>query len=66
VTPWIIVPQAPLSMGFSMQEYWSGLPLAPPGDLPSPEAEPVSHASSALAGRFFTTETLGSPFLREL
>ena len=66
VTPWIIVSQAPLSVGFSRQEYWSGLPLAPPGDLPSPETEPVSQASSALAGRFFTPETLGSPFLREL
>ena len=36
----------PISMGFSRQEYWSGLPLAPPGDLPIPEPEPVSHARS--------------------
>ena len=42
VTPWSIAYQAPLSMGFSRQEYWSGLPFPPPGDLPDPEIEPVS------------------------
>ena len=42
--------QAPLSRGFSRQEYWSGLPFPPPGDLPNPEIEPVS---PALAGGFF-------------
>ena len=42
-----------LSMGFSWQEYWSGLPLPPPGDLPNPGIEPES---PALAGRFFITE----------
>ena len=42
-------------MGFSRQEYWSGLPYPPPGDLPDPEIEPVSLMSPALAGRFFTT-----------
>ena len=36
VTPWTIACQAPLSMGFSQQEYWSGLPFSPPGDLPDP------------------------------
>ena len=36
VTPWTVAPQAPLSMGFSRQEYWSGLPFPPPGDLPHP------------------------------
>ena len=41
-------------MGFSRQEYWSGLPCPPPGDLPNPGIEPVSLTSPALAGRFFT------------
>ena len=48
-----IAHQAPLSMGFSRQDYWNGLPFPPPGDLPDPGIEPVS---SALAGGFFTTE----------
>ena len=52
--------QAPLSMEFSRQKYWTGLPLPPPRDLPNPGIEPMSLASSALAGRFFTTEPLGS------
>ena len=47
--------QAPLSIGFSRQEYWSGLPCPPPGDLPNPSIKPVSLTSLALAGRFFTT-----------
>ena len=47
--------QAPLSMGFSRQEDWSGLPCAPPGDLPDPRMEPASLISPALAGRFFIT-----------
>ena len=46
--------QAPLSMGFSRQEYWSGLLCLPPGDLPDPGIEPMSLMSLALAGRFFT------------
>ena len=46
-----IARQAPLSMGFSRQEYWSGLPCSPPRDLPDPGMEPVSSASLALAGR---------------
>ena len=46
--------QAPLSMGFSRQKYWSGLPCTPPGDLPNPGTE---SAPPALAGRFFTTST---------
>ena len=45
----------PLSMGFPRQEYWSELPFPPPGDLPYPGLEPISFASLALAGRFFTT-----------
>ena len=47
--------QAPLSMGFLRQEYWSRLPCPPPGDLPDPGIEPASLTSPALAGRFFTT-----------
>ena len=49
--------QAPLSMEFSRQEYWSGLPCPPPGDLPDSGIEPMSLMSPALAGRFFTTST---------
>ena len=47
--------QAPLSMGFSRQEYWSGLPCSPPGDLSHPGIEPVFPMSPALAGRFTGT-----------
>ena len=47
--------QALLSMGFLRQEYWSGLPCPPPGDLPKPGIEPTSLMSPALAGKFFTT-----------
>ena len=54
----MVARQAPLSMGFSRQEYWRGLPFSPPGDLPNPEVEAVS---PALAGRFFTTEPPGKP-----
>ena len=53
VTLWTIY-QAPLSMRFSRQEYWSGLLFPSPGDLPDPEMEPTSPVSPALAGRFFT------------
>ena len=52
-TPWTLVCQAPLSFGFSRQEYWSGLPFPSPGNLSGPGAKP---ASLALAGIFFTTE----------
>ena len=54
-TPWTVARQAPLSMEFSRQEYWSGLPIASLKDLPHPGIEPESLASPALAGRFFTT-----------
>ena len=57
-TPWTIARQAPLTMGFSRQEYWSGLPSPPPGDLPTPGIEPASLSSSAVAGRFFTTSAI--------
>ena len=50
VTPWTIACQAPLSIGFSMREYWSGLPCPPPGDLPHPGMEPASLRSPAMAG----------------
>ena len=47
--------QAPLSIGFSRQDYWSGLPCSPPGDLPDPGIKPLSLMCPALAGGFFTT-----------
>ena len=55
VTPWTVARQAPLSMGFPRQEYWSGVPFTTPGDLLNPGIEPVSLVPPALAGRFFTT-----------
>ena len=54
-TPWTVARQAPLSMGFSRQEYWSGLPFLSPGDLPDLRIKPASLTSPALAGGFFTT-----------
>ena len=57
-TPWTVAHQAPLSMGFPRQKYWSGLPCSPPGDLPDPGIKPAP--SPTLAGGFFTTEPLGS------
>ena len=47
MTPWTVAHQASLSMEFSWQEYWSGLPCPPPRDLPSPRAEPASPALQA-------------------
>ena len=57
VTPWTVAGQAPLSMGLSRQEYWSGLPFPSPEDLPDSEIELTSPISPALAGGFFTTST---------
>ena len=57
-TPWTVACQSSLSMGFSRQEYWSGLPFPSLEDLPDPGAEP---ASPALAGRFFTAEPPRKP-----
>ena len=57
VTAWTVAHRAPLSMGFSRQDYWSGLPFPSPGDLPDPGIEPTS----PLAGRFFTAEPPGKP-----
>ena len=51
----MIAHQAPLSRVFSRQEYWSGLLCPPPDDLPDPGIKPISLASPALAGRFFTS-----------
>ena len=58
VTLWTVACQAPLSMRFFRQEYWSGLPFPPPGDLPKPGIKLTSPASPALAGRFFTTRQI--------
>ena len=57
VTPWTVACQAPQPMEFSRQEYRSGLPFPSQGDLPDPGIEPVSLASPALVGGFFTTST---------
>ena len=51
--PWTVACQNPLDVGFPRQEYWSGLPFPPPGELPFPVIEPASLTSPALAGRFF-------------
>ena len=58
VTPWTIVGQAPLSMGFPRQEYWSGLPFPSLEDLSDPRIEP---SSPALAGGYFTAQPPGMP-----
>ena len=52
VTVWTVACQAPLYVGFSKEECWSGLPCPPPGDLPNPRIKPVSLMSPSLAGRF--------------
>ena len=58
-TPWTVAHQAPLSMGFPRQEYWSELPFPSPGDLPHPG---IKLRSPSLASRFFTTTPPGKPF----
>ena len=60
-TLWTVASQVPLSMGFSRQEYWSGLPFPPPEYPPNPRIEPTSLPSPALAGGFFTTALPGKP-----
>ena len=55
---WTVAHQAPLSMGFSRQEHWSGLPCPPPGDLPHPRMESASLTSPALASRFYITSAM--------
>jgi len=59
-TPWIVAHQAPLSMGFPRQKYWSGLP-PPPGDLPDPGIKPVSPVSPALQADSLPLNHLGNP-----
>ena len=61
-TPWTVAHQAPPSMGFSRQEYWSGLPFPSPGDLPDPGIKPRSPALQADA---LTSEPPGKPVLVE-
>ena len=60
VTPWTIARQAPLSMGFPRQEYWSGLPFASPGNLPDPGIEPTS---PALQADSLSLSHQGNPFM---
>ena len=55
LTPWTVACQASLSMEFSRQQYWSGLPFPSPGDFPDPGIKPVSPVSPTVAGRFFIT-----------
>ena len=61
--PWTVDCQDPLFMAFSKQEYQSGLPCLPSGDLPNTGMEPTSFMSPASAGRFFTTSTIGEDSL---
>ena len=65
VTLWAVACQAPLSMGFSRQEHWSGLSCPSPGDLPDPWIEPESLTSLALANVFFTTSATWEALLRK-
>ena len=58
---WTVAHQAPLSKGFSRQEYWSGLPFPSLGDLPNPGIKPTSPASPALASGLFTSVPPGKP-----
>ena len=62
-SPWTTARQAPLSMKFPREEYWSGLPSPPPGDLPDPGIKPTSLMSPVLAGGCFTTEPPGKPMV---
>ena len=57
VSPWTVACQTPLSLGFSRQVYWSGLPFPPPVNLPDPGIKRVSPAVPALAGELFATAT---------
>ena len=59
--PWTVARQDPLSMGFSRQEYWIGLPIPSPEKLPDPGIKSESLALPPLAGGFFTTESSGNP-----
>ena len=61
LTLWTVALQAPLSMGFSRQEYWSGLPCSPPGALPNPGIEPTFPVSLALQADSLPIEPPGKP-----
>ena len=63
VTPWTVAGQTPLSMEFSRQEYWSGLPFPSPGYLPKPGIEPASPVSPALQADSSSLHHLGSPII---
>ena len=56
-TLWTVACHAPLSMGFSREKYWSGLPCPPPGDLPDPRAQIGVSYIPCIGGRFFTSST---------
>ena len=64
--PWTTAQHCSLSMEFSRQKYWNGLPFPPPGDLPDPGIELSTLVSPALAGGFFTTESPGKPIFRKV
>ena len=63
---WTVAHQAPLSMGFSRQEYWSGLPCPPSGDLPDSGIKPASLKFPALVDRFFTTSATSNTEINRL
>ena len=65
MTPWTVARQAPLSMGFSRQKYWSRLPIPTPGDFPDPGIKPTSLVSCT-SGGFFTTSTTGEALVSML
>ena len=65
MTPETVARQAPLSMGFPREEFWSGFPFPFPGDFPDPWIEATSLVSPALAGGFFTSEPPGKPCLHD-
>ena len=62
--PWAVALKVPLSMEFSRQKYWSGLPFPTPGDLPDPGIEPKPLASPALAGGSLSLQHLGNPTIQ--
>ena len=66
VTLWTVARQGPLSMGFSRQEYWNGLPCSPPGDLPDPVIEPSFPVAPTLQAASLPLSHCGSPIFRDL
>ena len=65
VTLWTVSHHAPMSLGFSRQEYWNGLPCPPPGDLPNPVIKPMSPVSPALQADSLPTEPPEKPIKRD-